>query len=148
VLITYSTKRIKDVPSPAFTNKAWDKIDRELYGKAYDKFDNTEYTYDVLAKTGRRTIGFARLYIHLGMAVLEELIVHEDFRGEYIGVGLMVEVEVLAKRKGAHKIGLETDEGLKPAIALYELCGFKKEATLPRQYGKRPTTIYGKRLDR
>ncbi len=130
-----------------FLDRQWEKVERALHGKHYDDFKWDCKRQHIIARDGQKPVGYAGLYIDGGVVVLDELIVHDHYRGRGIGRRLLENTEALARRLDAHKITLETDDGLKAAIKLYTSCGFRKEATLPRHYGKRPTTIYGKQLD-
>jgi ribosomal protein S18 acetylase RimI-like enzyme len=144
--VTYSVTRKVEKPKP-FPDGEWAAVERELYGPGFRPPRQRYVTYTLTAKAGGRRVGHAVLIVDLGVAILDELIVHHDHRGEGIGRELLLRCETLARRHRCHKLTLETDDGLKEAIKLYRSAGFRKEATLPRHYGKRPTTIYGKRLD-
>lgn len=129
-----------------FRDEEWERVDRELHGKEYDDYDWEDRTIRIVARDGRQIAGFASLYTAGGTCLLEELLVHPDYRRQGIGRTLVTRAEKLARQNKCHKIRLETDDGLKPAISLYKAVGFKKEASLPDEDGKRPTAVYGKRL--
>lgn len=129
-----------------FRRRGWEKADRELYGPAYDDYDWKERELHIVARDGKAVVGYAGLWMAGGVCILEELIVHDKHRGKGIGRYLIKRVEQVARKQGCHKIRLETDDRLKPAIALYKSAGFIKEASLPYEGAKGPTAVYGKRL--
>ncbi len=130
-----------------FRKRGWERVGRALYGAAYDKYPWDDLELHIEAREGRRLVGYAALWIDGGVVVIDELLVHEKHRGTGVGHALMQEIESVARKRGAHKLSLETDPKLEPANGFYRAHGFKHEATLPRHYAKRPAVMYGKRLD-
>lgn len=61
-------------------------------------------------------------------AILDDLVVHPDYRGQGVGTRLIEQAFVTAQAKGCRRISLETDWDNHRAQALYERFGFQKSS--------------------
>ncbi|HSZ17530.1 MAG TPA: GNAT family N-acetyltransferase [Terracidiphilus sp.] len=79
-----------------------------------------------MAVTGTRKIGTCALLV-MGSGVFEvaKMAVDEHFRGEGIGRALLEYTIVEARKLGAHRLYLETNNTLSNAVHLYESLGFR-----------------------
>ena len=59
--------------------------------------------------------------------VVEDLIVHKDYRGKEIGKHLMNSLELVAKKRGCSQIILVTESERLDACGFYEAYGFQKD---------------------
>lgn len=77
---------------------------------------------------GSKLVGFALLFIlpkpTFRIAYLEDVVVHNGYRGRGLGKELMIEVIALAKGERAQVINLTSRSERIDAIALYESLGF------------------------
>jgi ribosomal protein S18 acetylase RimI-like enzyme len=122
--------------------KEWEKADRVLHGKDYDKYE-WQGEACLTARDGEKLLGIAKIYHEGGVMWLEEFLVFEPYRGQGIGTKLLQNVVEEAKAHGCHKIILETDERLR-AVDLYKKFGFEIEATLKNHYAKRGAILMSK----
>jgi DNA-binding MarR family transcriptional regulator/GNAT superfamily N-acetyltransferase len=79
----------------------------------------------LLARLDEEPIGCVGLYEpEPGVCEIKRMWVHESARGLGIARRLLVELEALARQRGACAIRLETNKSLTEAIALYRSAGF------------------------
>jgi GNAT superfamily N-acetyltransferase len=81
----------------------------------------------------------ALLVIAPGEFEVAKMTVSESFRGSGIGRKLLEEVIAEARASGAHRLYLETNSQLTPAIRLYESMGFRHlppERVVPSAYAR------------
>jgi ribosomal protein S18 acetylase RimI-like enzyme len=147
VPVKYTTSKKKPRGLERLRKPAWEKLHREFFGKEYEKFSWPDEELFIEARDGSELVGFVWTWIDGGVCVIDELLVKEGRRGSGIGQKLLAKLETELKKRGVHKISLETYPGLEPANRFYDAAGFTLEATLPRHYGKRPAIVLGKRLD-
>jgi GNAT superfamily N-acetyltransferase len=88
----------------------------------------------LVSKEGDRVTGMVNLLFTISTAeggkvmILEDLVVHPDFRKQGIGQALLAAAVDLAKREGCLRITLATDRINARAQALYGRFGFKLSA--------------------
>ena len=112
----------------ALKAKAWSVADKEHYGEILPEFFKEEFT--LLAKDGDGIVGYITVICDSGVAQIEPLMIHPDYKGKGIGSALLAEAEKLAKEKGIHKLWLETGEDWK-AKEFYLKHGYTVRADLP-----------------
>ena len=87
-----------------------------------------------VAKVDNLAVGYAMLLIrdceHTGLVkrrvmVIDEICVHEDFRGQGIGTEMMTDIQALAKAFGCTDLQLGVYPQNEGAVAFYEKCGFR-----------------------
>jgi DNA-binding MarR family transcriptional regulator/GNAT superfamily N-acetyltransferase len=81
----------------------------------------------LLARIGEEPVGCVGLYEpEPGVCEMKRMWVHRSARGLGLGRRLLVELETLARQRGARLIRLETNRSLTEAIALYRSAGFEE----------------------
>lgn len=81
----------------------------------------------LLARLADEPIGCVALYEpEPGVCEMKRMWVHESARGLGVGRRLLVELETLARQRGASSIRLETNRSLTEAIGLYRSAGFEE----------------------
>jgi DNA-binding MarR family transcriptional regulator len=79
----------------------------------------------LVARLGEKPIGCVGMYEpEPGVCEMKRMWVHDSVRGLGLGRRLLVELETLARQRGATSIRLETNRSLRSAIALYRSSGF------------------------
>ena len=134
-----SYKDIKD-----FNKEEWRDADREHYGKDLD-WDKEWKVRKIILKAvdDGKLVGALKLQIECGVAKIDTIIVTKAKRNIGIGKQLMLAAENAVKKRGCHKIWLETGKGWS-AISLYESMGYEKVADLPKHYFKKNFILLSK----
>lgn len=81
-----------------------------------------------------RVIGFGALIVHLVpvrgyVGKIEDIVIHEEFRGKGLGRKLMQELLSIGKKKNLKLIDLTSNPSRIPARKLYESLGFELRDT-------------------
>lgn len=90
----------------------------------------------MVAVKNKRIVGMLYATTHQSLlhahpsALIEELIIHQDFRGKGIGSALMRKYFEYAKDKGYCEIEVSTEITNKKAIHYYKKCGFEEVGIL------------------
>lgn len=124
-----------------FTAIAWADADREHYGAEMPNFHKEQIA--LLAVEAGNIIGYIKLFLDMGVVLLESLVVHPERKGQGIGAELLLAAEQTIKAKGAHRIWLETGSDWK-ARQFYEKHGYLLRSTLPDYYAHREFVILEK----
>ncbi len=101
----------------------------------YEQFDAQEGCFAICAEVNDKVVGFASIFyitrIRGGtMALIEDVVVSREYRGQGIGLLLLKDLVTDAKNRGTSKITLETSEIAK---ALYKSEGFEEAGTLMKK---------------
>jgi N-acetylglutamate synthase-like GNAT family acetyltransferase len=114
-------------------NIAW--LKKHFYVEEYDKevlSHPEKYILDkggsiLFAMLGEKVVGVSAL-INRGKDGLElsKMAVSEDYQGQHIGKKLMYASITKAIEQGTHRLFLDSNTLLKPAIQLYKQVGFKE----------------------
>jgi ribosomal-protein-alanine N-acetyltransferase len=89
----------------------------------------------LVARRGRRVVGYAGAQVVVGEAHVLTLAVAPDARRRGVATHLLVELLAAAHRLGATAVTLEVRESNEAARALYRRFGFEVEGLRPRYYG-------------
>lgn len=101
----------------------------------------------LVAEAGKEVIGTATgLEEHEAMHVCS-VAVHPGVQGRGVARRLMETLEDIARRRGCHKLWLQTAWAMTEAIALYERLGYRQEGYQPRQFYGEDFYAFGKLLD-
>lgn len=147
----------KDIP--ALVNLAKEIIpDIEYYPKeALFKFLE-EYTPEffrkllkkdsvvLLAKENKESLGFAFGWDDYGVYWLDWIGVKKEHRGKGIATQLLNAFEVETKKKGGHKVHLDTSQTNVPAINLYKKYGYTIDGYLNKHWLKWNYVLFSKIL--
>ena len=99
--------------------------------------NNPEIGHVVIARDNRRIIGMVNLLYTISTAlggkvcILEDMIVHPDFRGQHIGRALLSETINHAREVGCLRIALLTDNDNISAQRFYKRLDFEVSSMLP-----------------
>lgn len=95
--------------------------------KQYIPYNSLADIHDVIvAYDGDITVGCASFkFFAPGIAEVKRVFVKQDYRKKKIGLKLMQEIEIHAKKKGYTNLVLETGELLREATSLYRQLGYK-----------------------
>lgn len=91
----------------------------------------------IVARSDIQTIGMVSLLYTVStalggrVAILEDMLVHPDFRNQAIGSHLLSHAVNVAREKGCRRITLLTDKDNLPAQQFYQRHGFKNSEMLP-----------------
>jgi ribosomal protein S18 acetylase RimI-like enzyme len=91
----------------------------------------------IVARSDIQTIGMVSLLYTVStalggrVAILEDMLVHPDFRNQAIGSHLLSHAVSVAREKGCRRITLLTDKDNLPAQRFYQRHGFKNSEMLP-----------------
>ncbi len=113
-----------------FLREEWPAADEEILGRRYDW---RAESVDLVAREGRRVVGVLRGHFTGGVATINELLVHHDYRGYGIGGRLVQVMEEHALRLGCHKMSLRTPAGSR-AEDFYRGLGYSREYLLPMHH--------------
>lgn len=97
--------------------------------------------------------GFAQTRFRLSVwtgtedAWLEDVFVEESARGEGYGRKLVEAAIQRARSRGCGRIQLDANQSNKPAVALYESCGFRPVHN-PEKWGDTPDYFYTHEIER
>jgi GNAT superfamily N-acetyltransferase len=80
------------------------------------------------AMMGDQYVGYVRITINSGVCYLDEILVAKKARRGGIGRSLLKFLEAYCRKRGCHKLSLQTSEQHKEALAFYERMGFLREA--------------------
>ena len=125
-----------------FNKKEWRNADTEHYGRPQD-FSETQFR--IVAREKNGIIGSLKLRIKLGVCEVQSIIVGKKLRGTGVGSALMEKAEQIARKRGIHKLWLETGKGW-AAEKFYRKLGYRKNTVLPKHYAKRDFILYEKML--
>jgi putative acetyltransferase len=104
-------------PDPSTTDADLDDIDKQYH--------RSGGTFRVLVDESDRVLGSAGLYpLNARECELRKMYIDAGYRGQGWGRLLLQEMVEAARARGFRRICLETASILKPAIALYQRCGF------------------------
>jgi ribosomal protein S18 acetylase RimI-like enzyme len=90
----------------------------------------------LVSKENNEITGFAFGWNDYGVYWLDWIGIKKEFRGRGIATGLLKEFENECKRKGGHKVHLDTSQTNKPAINLYLKNGYFIEGYLNKHWLK------------
>ena len=93
-----------------------------------------ERTYYLLALDDGKVIGYAGTWILDDEAQITNVAVTPEYRGKKVGAGLMTELIIEAKKRGATRMTLEVRPSNTAALALYDKFGFKDCGRRPHYY--------------
>ena len=88
-----------------------------------------------------RVIGMVNLlytvstFLGQQVGLMEDMIVHPDFRGNHAGETILDAAITHAWQRGCARITLLTDAANEDAIRFYERSGFSRSAMIPLRYG-------------
>lgn len=128
-----------------FNKNEWKLIHPEHFGKEQDikYWNNQKYGYQ--AVEGGNIVGTISGHYMAGVMWIDQLIVKHDKHGKGIGKTLMATVEKLARKKGIHKIYLETGVDWN-AVKFYEALGYIREAKIKNLYEHKDFWIISKEI--
>lgn len=93
--------------------------------------------YVLFAKINDRVVGTVALVpVSEGVYELAKMAVDEAFQGRRIGKKLGEALLARAREIGAHRIFLESNRRLTPALTLYERLGFREVPLVPTPYAR------------
>lgn len=84
-------------------------------------------TYHFELRDGGKAVGYTTIITNGGVGELKEIIVGSKHRGKGYGDALMDHYVAFCRRKGCHKLVLNTSERHKAATRLYRKHGFRVE---------------------
>jgi L-asparaginase II/GNAT superfamily N-acetyltransferase len=113
-----------------FLRQEWPIADEQILGSSYDWRSES---FDLEARAGRRVVGVLRGHVTGGVATIDELLVHHEFRRMGIGALMLGLAEEDARENGCHKVALRTPAGSE-AEAFYRGRGYSREYLLPRHH--------------
>lgn len=99
--------------------------------------NNPELGDIIVARSEIQTIGMVSLLYTIStalggrVALLEDMLIHPDFRNQAIGFRLLSHAVNVAREKGCRRITLLTDKDNLPAQRFYQRHGFKNSEMLP-----------------
>ncbi|NLW48722.1 MAG: GNAT family N-acetyltransferase [Firmicutes bacterium] len=110
----------------------WDGAcyDEFEFTRIYKKFFNSEEREAFVATVINRVIGFVTVYYfeafhYFGKAaIIQELVVTEEFRGRGVGKALVEFVKEKTREKHCHGLEIATDMWQSGTKSFYEKCGF------------------------
>lgn len=124
-----------------FRTAAWKRFNDE---KGYS-IKETEHFLS--AEKDEIIVGFSQYYLNGGVGYLDQLIVAREERGKGIGKSLLSRFEEICKKKGCHKLKLETCPAFHPnAYNMYKKRGYKIEAKLKNDRLKKEWVIMAKKI--
>lgn len=100
------------------------------FARIFEKFLNSDDREAYVATVYNRVIGFVTLYYfeafhYFGKAaIIQELVVTEEFRGRGVGKALVEFVKEKVSEKHCHGLEVATDLWQSGAKSFYEKCGF------------------------
>jgi ribosomal protein S18 acetylase RimI-like enzyme len=101
----------------------------------------------LVAQVGGQIVGTATgLEEHEALHVCS-LAVYPGNQGRGVARRLMEALEEVARRRGCHKLWLQTAWAMTEAIALYGRLGYRQEGYQPRQFYGEDFIIFGKVLE-
>ena len=127
-----------------FKEEQWPIADKEHYGDKILNFSNPKYT--ILAKEDDQIVGFICMEIDMGVAIINDLLVHNEFQRKGIASALMQKAEEKAKEEECHILKLETGDDW-GAKNFYETQGYTVIANLKQYYDKRDFVLMEKRIE-
>jgi ribosomal protein S18 acetylase RimI-like enzyme len=101
----------------------------------------------LVAEAGKRAIGTATGLEEHGAMHVCSVAVHPGVQGRGVARRLMEALEDIARRRGCHKLWLQTAWAMTEAIALYERLGYRQEGYQPRQFYGEDFLLFGKVLE-
>ena len=102
--------------------------------------NNPELGEIMVARSTNQVIGMVSLLYTVStalggrVALLEDMLIHPDFRNQAIGSGLLSHAVNVALEKGCRRITLLTDKHNLPAQRFYRRHGFKASEMLPMRF--------------
>jgi L-asparaginase II/GNAT superfamily N-acetyltransferase len=113
-----------------FLRVEWPAADQEILG---DSYDWRSEAVDFEAREGRHVIGVLRGRVTGGVATVDELIVHHEYRRRGVGGALLALFEEEAAERHCHKVSLRTPADSE-AEAFYRGERYVREYRLPRHH--------------
>jgi GNAT superfamily N-acetyltransferase len=99
--------------------------------------DSPEYGRILTLHDGPSLVGMVSLLFTIStalggrVALLEDMIIHPDYRNKGAGTALLLAAVNLARSLGCHRITLLTDRTNESAQRFYGRCGFKPSGMVP-----------------
>lgn len=98
-------------------------------------------SYFLVARVGKKIVGFAGFKKILDEADIMNIVVHKDFRGRGVGSKLLENLIVYAKDNNLKILNLEVNEKNLYAIRLYNKFGFNNVGTRKNYYDSQCSAI-------
>ncbi|MFZ2968928.1 MAG: GNAT family N-acetyltransferase [Sulfuricurvum sp.] len=144
ISITYRTATLEDIPSlcrlldQLFSQEAEFTPDSANQTKALKTIiDNDEIGEIYVASKEDEIMGMVNLLYTVStalggrVAILEDMVIDKNHRGEDIGSSLLEYVLTVSKEKGVQRLTLLTDGDNSAAHRFYARMGFKKSSMIP-----------------
>jgi L-asparaginase II/GNAT superfamily N-acetyltransferase len=128
--ITVETGGARDRAVVRFLRQEWPLADAEILGRSYDWHSEE---LDLEAREGRRVVGVLRGHVTGGVATVDELIVHHEYRRRGVGSALLGLFEADARERTCHKVSLRTPADSE-AETFYRGQGYSREYMLARHH--------------
>lgn len=127
----------------SFSDEQWPIADKEHHGDVPPDFLTRKYT--ILAKENDQIVGYMYLEIDMGVALINSLLVHNNFQRKGVASELTRKAEEKAKKESCHILKLETGKNW-GSMKFYESQGYAVIADLKQYYNKEDYVLMEKRI--
>lgn len=127
----------------AFKDREWPAADLAHFGTLEMDFEKHPFT--LVAREGDAIAGYVKATLDMGALYIDGILVAAGYQGRGIGKRLMDAAEQEGRRRGAHKVWLQTGADW-DARFLYERLGYERTGILKEQYARKDFLIYEKFL--